>query len=65
MGIAKENQEFIFKRFYKINTMDKGTGLGLAICKSIVEQMNGQITVESELGQGAIFSITLPISEQV
>jgi len=65
MGIAKENQEFIFKRFYKINTMDKGTGLGLAICKSIVEQMNGQITVESELGKGAIFSITLPICEQV
>jgi len=44
--------------------MDKGTGLGLAICKGIVEQMNGQLGVESELGQGATFSIRLPLSEQ-
>ena len=64
IGIAKENQQLIFNRFYKINSMDKGTGLGLAICKSIVEQMNGQLGVESELGQGATFSIRLPLSEQ-
>jgi signal transduction histidine kinase len=64
IGIAKENQELIFNRFYKINSMDKGTGLGLAICKGIVEQMNGQLDVESELGKGATFSIRLPLSEQ-
>lgn len=64
IGIAKENQELIFNRFYKINSMDKGTGLGLAICKGIIEQMNGQLDVESELGQGATFSIRLPLSEQ-
>ncbi|MDR0262003.1 MAG: PAS domain-containing sensor histidine kinase [Sphingobacterium sp.] len=65
VGIAKENQELIFKRFFKINSMDKGTGLGLAICKGIVEQMNGQLRVESELGQGATFRIILPIGNQI
>ncbi len=65
IGIAKEKQDSIFKRFYKINALDKGTGLGLAICKGIVEQMNGEITVESELGQGTTFIIILPIGKQV
>lgn len=65
IGIAKEKQDSIFKRFYKINPLDKGTGLGLAICKGIMEQMNGEITVESELGQGTTFIIILPIGKQV
>ncbi len=65
IGIAKEKQDSIFKRFYKINPLDKGTGLGLAICKGIIEQMNGEITVESELGQGTTFVIILPIGKQV
>ncbi len=65
IGIAKENHELIFNRFYKINSLDKGTGLGLAICKGIVEQMNGQLSVESELGEGATFSIKFPLFEQV
>jgi len=65
IGIAKEKQDSIFKRFYKINALDKGTGLGLAICKGIMEQMNGEITVESELGQGTTFIIILPIGKQV
>jgi len=65
IGIAKENHALIFNRFYKINSLDKGTGLGLAICKGIVEQMNGQLSVESELGEGATFSIRFPLIEQV
>ncbi|WP_286895589.1 MULTISPECIES: sensor histidine kinase [Sphingobacterium] len=65
IGIAKEKQDSIFKRFYKINPLDKGTGLGLAICKGIIEQMNGKITVASELGKGTTFVIILPIGKQV
>lgn len=61
IGIAKDKQEFIFNRFFKVNESDKGTGLGLSICKGIVEQMNGQIWVESEEGRGATFRIKLPI----
>lgn len=62
IGIAKEKQRFIFDRFFKINELENGTGLGLAICKGIVEQMNGEISVESEDGMGATFSIKLPIN---
>lgn len=60
IGIAKDKQDYIFNRFFKINQADKGTGLGLAICKSIVEQMNGHIWVDSEVGKGATFRILLP-----
>ncbi|MEN5194439.1 PAS domain-containing sensor histidine kinase [Sphingobacterium faecium] len=62
IGIAKDQQELIFNRFFKINESEKGTGLGLSICKGIVEQMKGQIWVESEAGKGATFRIKLPIN---
>lgn len=61
IGIAKELQESIFNRFFKVNEADKGSGLGLSICKGIVEQMSGTISVESEEGAGATFRIMLPL----
>jgi PAS domain S-box-containing protein len=58
-GIAKENQEKIFKIFQSIETTDKSTGLGLSIVKKIVELYNGEIWIESEMGQGTTFFIKL------
>lgn len=60
-GIPKEKQKDIFNRFFKVNEGDVGTGLGLAISKSIVDQMNGFIQVESEEGKGTAFYISLPL----
>lgn len=63
-GIASEFQERIFERFYQVEgtsyRQQRGTGLGLAICRNIVEAHGGTISVESTVGQGSIFYITLP-----
>jgi signal transduction histidine kinase len=45
-----------------ITTKPKGLGLGLAICKRIAEAHGGSITVESKIGEGTTFTLTLPIS---
>jgi len=63
IGISRENQVNLFDSFHQAesNTTRKfgGTGLGLSISKSIVEMMDGTISVESELGEGAAFSFTI------
>ncbi len=64
-GIPATDLPFIFDRFYRVrngNTSQiEGNGLGLAIVKSIVENHGGQVSVESELGKGTCFSVTLPL----
>lgn len=63
IGISPEYHEHVFGLFKRLDHKDiPGTGLGLAICKKIVEDMGGRIWVESELGVGAEFFFTLPIS---
>jgi signal transduction histidine kinase len=59
MGIAEEKIGIIFTPFY--TNKNRGTGLGLAIVKNIIEQHHGTIDVESEVGKGATFIITLPL----
>lgn len=65
MGIGPEDQIHIFERFYRVRRPEtdgiEGTGLGLAIVKSLVEAHNGQITLESKLGEGSTFFVTLPL----
>lgn len=57
IGISQEKMSMIFTPFY--TDKNRGTGLGLAIAKNIIEQHNGTITVDSEIGKGAAFIITL------
>jgi two-component system NtrC family sensor kinase len=59
-GISKDDLPNIFNAFFTKQGADIGTGLGLYIVKTIVEVHNGKITVDSELGRGACFRITLP-----
>ena len=61
-GISKAELDRIFEPFYQAtNSIGMGgTGLGLALCKSLIEQHQGTIDVESDLGKGTIFSVTLP-----
>jgi signal transduction histidine kinase len=60
MGIAPENLDRMFELFF--TTKSHGTGLGLPITRRIVQEHNGQITVESEPKKGTTFSIILPTS---
>ncbi|NHC36967.1 response regulator [Scytonema millei] len=64
-GIPADKLDSIFERFQQVDSTDSrkhdGTGLGLAICRSIVQQHEGQIWVESVLGEGSTFYFTLPV----
>lgn len=66
IGIPQEHFESIFERFNQVEYRSRvkygGQGLGLAICKGILEQLGGTISVESEVNQGSIFRIALPLT---
>lgn len=55
IGISPENQEKVFEEFAKLNEHAHGTGLGLNICKKIVEKLDGEIGLTSQLGKGSVF----------
>ena len=66
-GIPAELRDRVFDRFYQAESIvagrKSGTGLGLSICRGIAEAHGGRIWVESELGEGAKFTFSLPVSK--
>ena len=63
IGITDESKKRIFDPFFTTKKMGEGTGLGLAICDKIVKEHSGKIEVESEVGKGSTFLISIPIFE--
>ncbi len=61
IGIPKEQLSSIFDPFFTTKEEGKGTGLGLSVTYNIIQRHNGRISVESKLGEGACFSIFLPV----
>jgi signal transduction histidine kinase len=65
-GIAPEKLEMIFEPFVQVNkqfTRDEGVGLGLAISRDLARMMRGELTAESAVGVGSVFTLTLPRHE--
>jgi len=62
-GIVPENLDKIFEPFFSTKSEDKGMGLGLDIVQQILISCGGEVRVESELGKGASFYITLPVGQ--
>ena len=64
-GIAQEDQEMLFERFYRVDKgrsrKTGGTGLGLSIAREIVEVHGGEISVRSKIGEGTIFAFEIPL----
>jgi signal transduction histidine kinase len=61
MGIPRENVAKIFEPFFTTKAPGQGTGLGLSISYAIVQHHGGRIQVDSQLGSGSTFRVTLPV----
>jgi signal transduction histidine kinase len=67
IGIPEKDRERIFDEFEQVNagprgdSMRRGTGLGLSISRRLARLIGGDITVESELGKGSVFTIWIPV----
>jgi len=68
IGIPRADQPRIFERFYRVDVARSreagGTGLGLSIAKHLIEAQGGRIWVESEVGRGSQFHISVPVFDQ-
>ncbi|MCI0468617.1 MAG: ATP-binding protein, partial [Nitrospirae bacterium] len=64
-GIDEENIHKVFDPFFTTKKLGKGTGLGLSICYGIIKSHGGDISVESVMGKGSVFSILLPIGDRL
>jgi two-component system sensor histidine kinase KdpD len=67
VGIDLSEQSLIFERFYRASVPSQqtwGTGMGLAISRAIIDAHHGMLAVTSQLGEGSVFSFTLPVVEE-
>ncbi|WP_233602984.1 PAS domain-containing sensor histidine kinase [Pedobacter sp. KBW06] len=65
LGIKEDDLKKVFERFYRVGDIQKnypGMGIGLYICDQIIKNHKGTLWVESELGEGSVFSFTLPVN---
>lgn len=67
IGIPTDKQELIFEKFGQVDNnllrQAEGSGIGLSLVKSLVNILEGTIEVESEVGAGSTFTVTLPVKE--
>lgn len=62
-GIAPENIDHLLEPFFTTKEQGKGTGLGLSVVHGIVKELNGIITIYSEVGKGSVFNVIIPCLE--
>ena len=65
LGIPQDKMETLFEKFNRLGaekTTIEGTGIGLNICRNLIDLMSGSLNVESEMGKGSCFSISIPLS---
>ncbi len=68
IGIDASEQSLIFERFYRAQVQSRqtsGTGMGLSISRAILEAHHGSLSVTSQVGEGSVFTFTLPVARQV
>ena len=63
-GISPEDCKRVFEPFFQTRNSKAGTGIGLNLVKHIAEKHNGTVTVESEIGKGTTFRVTLPVCQE-
>lgn len=63
-GIPEGDLKRVFEPFFSTKTKQGGTGLGLSITYGLVQELGGHIDVESQLGKGTVFTITLPLTQK-
>jgi two-component system, NtrC family, sensor kinase len=64
IGITEESKKRIFEPFFTTKKIGEGTGLGLAICEKIIKEHSGRIEIESQVGKGSTFLVSLPVPER-
>jgi len=67
VGIAEKHLERVFEKFYQVKQVHrsvKGTGLGLSICNAFADLLGATITVQSTVGRGSTFTVTVPLKPQ-
>jgi signal transduction histidine kinase len=64
IGINKNDLPLVQKRFYRAENahVARGSGLGLSLCREIVEKFDGELTIESEIGEGTVVTLSLPLA---